>query len=256
MVRLTTGLEPAHAVGVPLGSSGRSRRVRTSPSARATAPIRNGNTVTGVTQKPPADKRIGPSATLQAASRANEQHAAALIERMAGGDQSALAALYDATSALVHGLALRILHDQSAAEEATIDVYMQAYRLASHYDPGRGAPTTWLLTLTRSRAIDCLRRGAMRQRHETSLELAETLPTSEPNPEAWSTATEQQQIIQKALATLSPEQRQVIEIAYYEGLSHSQITARLGLPLGTVKSRIRAGMLLLRDLLQPFLTEG
>jgi RNA polymerase sigma factor (sigma-70 family) len=106
---------------------------------------------------------------------------------------------------------LRILRDQSAAEDVTIDVYMQAYRTASQYDPRRGTPSAWLSTLTHSRAIDCLRWDTLRQQHETSLELVETLPTSAPDPEGCSTASELQQIVQRALAALSPEQRQVQE---------------------------------------------
>jgi RNA polymerase sigma-70 factor (ECF subfamily) len=202
-------------------------------------------------EKPPEGEGERPFAKLKVATRVCEQRFAALIERMAHGDQTALTALYDATSALVYGLALRILRDQSAAEEVTIEVYMQAYRIASRYDPRRGIPSAWLLALTHSRAIDCLRRGALRQQHELSFELAETLPTSDPDPEAYSSTIELQRTVQRALAALSPAQRQVIEMAYYEGLSHSKIAARLGQPLGTVKSRIRAGMMVLHDLLRP-----
>jgi RNA polymerase sigma-70 factor (ECF subfamily) len=132
---------------------------------------------------------------------------------------------------------------------------MQSDRQASHYDARRGTPSAWLVTLTHSRAIDCRRRNALRQQHETSLALVETFPTSVLGPEAWSAATELQRIVQSALAALSPEQRQVIEMAYYEGLSHGKIAARLGQPLGTVKSRIRTGMLVLRELLQPLLAK-
>jgi RNA polymerase sigma-70 factor (ECF subfamily) len=200
-------------------------------------------------------RSVGPLTTLKAAVQACEQQYVSLIAHIARGDQRAFAALYDATSAFVYGLALRILREQSAAEEVTIDVYMQVYRQASHYDSRRGTPSAWLLTLTRSRAIDTLRKRALRQQHETSLALVETLPISTIGPEAWSTATELQRIVQSALAALSPEQRQVIEIVYYEGLSHGKIAARLEQPLGTVKSRIRAGMRLLRELLQPLLTQ-
>jgi RNA polymerase sigma-70 factor, ECF subfamily len=104
---------------------------------------------------------------------------------------------------------------------------MQVHRQASHYDPRRETPSAWLLTLARSRAIDSLRQKTLRQQHEISLELVEMFPISTIDPEEWGTATELRRIVQRALAALSPEQRQVIEIVYYEGLSHGQIAARL-----------------------------
>ena len=102
--------------------------------------------------------------------RAREAALAALVARAAAGDQMALVALYDETSALVYGFALRILRDQHAAEDVTIDVYAQVYRQVSSYDASRGTPSAWLLTLTRSRAIDRLRQEAQRREREEPLE--------------------------------------------------------------------------------------
>jgi RNA polymerase sigma-70 factor (ECF subfamily) len=107
--------------------------------------------------------------------------------------------------------------------------------------------------LTRSRALDRWRRESLRQQREEPLEVAASTPSDAPTPEEWSAERDMQRAVQSALARLRPEQRQVIEIAYYEGLSHSEIAVRLGQPLGTVKTRIRTGMMALRDLLYPLI---
>ena len=188
--------------------------------------------------------------------RIREEALAALVTRAAQGDQTALAALYDETSAHVYGLALRILRDQYAAEDVTIDVYAQVYRQVSSYDANRGTPSAWLLTLTRSRAIDRLRQEAQRREREEPLEATTRMPSLTADPEEYSATTELRRLVQRALALLTPEQRQVIELAYYSGLSHNEIAAQLGQPLGTVKTRIRTGMMLLREDLRFLLTEA
>jgi RNA polymerase sigma-70 factor (ECF subfamily) len=188
-----------------------------------------------------------------AAARTEEQRLAELIVRLAHGEQQALAALYDATSAYVYGLALRIVQDQADAEDVTIEVYTQIYQQASHYDASRGTPLAWLLMLTRSRALDRRRHNAPHQQREAPLEMAASTPSTVPTPEEWSAERDVQRAVQNALALLSPEQRQVIEIAYYEGLSHREIAEKLGQPLGTVKTRIRTAMMALRDLLYPLI---
>lgn len=196
-------------------------------------------------------ERVERSAEQLDAIRAREKDLAALIGCVAQGDESALGALYDQTSSLVYSLALRILKDRPAAEEVTVDVYSQVHRQASNYDPGRGTPSAWLLTLTRSRAIDRLRADAQRRTREDPVETIEAIPAGTASPEEHSAAAEVRRVVQAALLALAPEQRQVIEIAYYSGLSHSEIAAKLGQPLGTVKTRIRTGMMALRELLRP-----
>jgi RNA polymerase sigma-70 factor (ECF subfamily) len=188
--------------------------------------------------------------------RTREQQLAALIARMNQGDQTALAELYDETNTLVYSLALHILHDQHAAEDVTIEVYAQVHRQASHYDSSRGTPSAWLLTLTRSRAIDRLRAETQRRDREESLDETAPIASLMSDPEECSAATELRQIVQRALGRLTPEQREAIEIAYYSGLSHGEIAAKLGQPLGTVKTRIRTGMMLLREHLRPLLAEA
>ena len=180
---------------------------------------------------------------------------AALIRRLADGDSSALSALYDATNRLVHGLALRILSDTSDAEEVTLDVYTQAWRQVARYDSSRGDAVTWLLTLTRSRAIDRLRSRAGARKREQALDAAGELAADSPDPESQSAFSERARRVRRALSVLSPEQRQAIELAYFEGLTHVEIAERIREPLGTAKSRIRLGMAKLRDALAP-LDEG
>jgi RNA polymerase sigma-70 factor, ECF subfamily len=188
--------------------------------------------------------------------RIREQRLGAFMARLAQGDQAALAEIYDETNILVYSLALRILHDQHAAEDVTIEVYTQVHRQASHYDPQRGTPSAWLLTLTRSRAIDRLRIETLRREREESLDETASVASLIGDPEACSASSELQRIVQQALSRLTPEQREAIEIAYYSGLSHSEIAAKLGQPLGTVKTRIRTAMLLLREYLAPLLGEA
>jgi len=188
--------------------------------------------------------------------QAREAALAALVARAAAGDQMALAALYDETSALVYGFALRILRDQHAAEDVTIDVYAQVYRQVSSYDASRGTPSAWLFTLTRSRAIDRLRQEVQRREREEPLEAMTRMPSLTAGPEECSATTELRRLVQRALALLTPEQWQVIELAYYSGLSQNEIAAKLGQPLGTVKTRIRTGMMLLREYLRSLLTEA
>lgn len=195
-------------------------------------------------------------ARAQTVRGAAEQPLQPLIGRMAHGDQAALASLYDETSSMVFGLAVKILRDESTAEDVTIDVYMQAFRQASSYDPGRGSALAWLLTLTRSRAIDRLRSDASRRLREAPLETIEAMPAPAADPAESTLAGESRRVVLAALAALTPDQRQAIELAYYTGMSHSEIAAALGQPLGTIKTRIRAGMLALRDGLRPFHAEA
>jgi len=181
-----------------------------------------------------------------------DQDWAALIDKIADGDQSALTTLYDSTSRLVFGLILRVVSDRATAEEVLLDVYTQIWRQAGSYDLKRGAPLAWMMTIARTRGIDRLRSSKAdltREPLETSSEVTATTPS----PEDASVASERGRLVRSALETLSAEQREVIELAYYSGLSHSEIALRLNQPLGTVKTRTRLGMMKLRDTLRPIL---
>lgn len=179
----------------------------------------------------------------------------ALIKGVVDQDQQAMARLYDATNRLVYGLVLRIVGDPSAAEEVLLDVYLQAWRQASRYSEDRGSPMAWLTTIARSRALDRLRSGSQDRQRSQPLELLDHHATTVGADDA-AVASERQKFVHRALDTLSPEQREVIELAYYRGLSHSEIALQLGQPLGTVKTRTRLGMMKLRELLKPLTAEG
>jgi RNA polymerase sigma-70 factor (ECF subfamily) len=176
-----------------------------------------------------------------------------LVGRVAAGDQSALATLYDATNRLIYSLVLRVLGDMGSAEEVLIDVYTQVWRCAASYDANRGAPLAWLATIARGCAIDRLRSGRQDKQRDESLDvLSEALADSD-SPEESSAISERRRFIREALNLLTPEQRQVIELAYYSGLSHSEIAEKLNQPLGTVNTRTRLGMMKLREVLAPLL---
>ena len=186
-------------------------------------------------------------------SRARDQEMSALVGQIAHGDQAALATLYDTTNRLVFGLILRVLSETGAAEEVLLDVYTQVWRQAATYDIQRGSPLAWLTTIARSRAIDRLRSGWQTQQRQESLDVVTDRETVAASPEETTALSERQRLVKQALAQLSPEQREVIELAYYSGLSHTEIAAKLGQPLGTVKTRTRLGMLKLREALTPVL---
>ena len=184
--------------------------------------------------------------------RTRDQEWVALIGRVADGDRTAFAALYDATSRMVFGLILRVVVDRSSAEEVLSDVYIQVWRQAKSYDTARGAPLAWLMTIARSRSIDRLRAGKPEQQKESLDSIAE-LTSNSVSPEDASVHSERSRLVRSALSSLAPEQREVIELAYFSGLSHSEIALKLGQPLGTVKTRTRLGMMKLRDMLSPVL---
>lgn len=189
--------------------------------------------------------------TVANAPSLDEQEWAGFLARIAAGDQSALAELYDASSAKVFGLAMKILGDRDAAEEITVDVYTQVWRKIASYDAQRGTPGSWLMTMTKNRAIDGFRSRYLERGRQVPLDEAAELPGHEATPEQYSAGLERQRLVQAALAMLSTEQRQAIALAYYWGMSQSEIADRLKLPLGTVKTRMRLGMIRLREVLAP-----
>jgi RNA polymerase sigma-70 factor (ECF subfamily) len=173
------------------------------------------------------------------------------IERARERDHQALAQLYDESCQLVYSLALRILGNPADAEEVTLDVYAQVWRDAAKFDPERGTAAAWLMTLARSRAIDRLRSGAARRSVEDPFAAVVDVADPGRRPDELGIASQQRLMIQSALAALAPEQREAIELAYFGGLSHTELAARLRQPLGTIKTRIRLGMMKLRELLDP-----
>lgn len=169
------------------------------------------------------------------------------MEKTARGDAGAFAAFYDESSRLVHSVVMRFLGDQADADEVTLDVFIQVWRSASEFDSKRGSVTAWLVTMARSRAIDKLRSIGSKVQKQESINDGFELIEKRETPEQASLLNQQRQNVRSALAVLPPDQRSVLNLAYYEDLSHQEISARLGLPLGTVKTRIRLGMVRLRD---------
>lgn len=181
-----------------------------------------------------------------------------LIERLVGGDIAALDALYTRYARPVFSLALRILSDSADAEEVTQDVFERVWRHAPTFDAQRGRFGTWLLSMTHHVAIDRVRK---RQRRPQQA-VAQSVEWRAPDPPAPHDVPEsamrnmQAEQVRRALRSLPSSQQQAIELAYFGGLSHLEIAAVLGDPLGTVKARIRRGMDRLRSALERYVTEG
>lgn len=168
-----------------------------------------------------------------------------LIEQIILQDQEALAMLYDRYAAMVKGLAYRILNSPEEAEEVVLDVFSQIWRKASSYDSRQSRVDTWIFMIARSRTLDKLRSLSRLAQVVTACEQLVPVPLNTPEEEL--IISERREQVQTAMANLPPEQRQVIELAYYQGLSHTEIAAKMNLPLGTIKTRIRLGLNKLRQ---------
>ena len=199
----------------------------------------------------------GPRPTFTVSEPNDRRHDdVALLAAVQRRDERALAALYDRYAPTVLAHAVRLLRDRAEAESVLLETFMQAWDRAGQYDPGRGSVLSWLLIIARTRALDALRATGRRERvaavsvsAEPEVLLQATDPGSDPARGA--VRGEQAAAVAAALRTLSDPQRAAIELAFYEGLSHTEIADRLSVPLGTIKTRIRAGMQRLRDLLRP-----
>jgi RNA polymerase sigma-70 factor (ECF subfamily) len=190
--------------------------------------------------------------TMQDVAPTPEREWPDLIAKTARGDQEAFSRLYDQSSPHVYGLILRVVNQPQIAEEVTMDVYVQVWRQAQSYNLNRGTPMGWLVTLARSRAIDRLRSGRLERANVTSVEEVGGLVSDEANPEDQSSERQRAEIVRSTLATLPYEQRESLMLAYFGGYSQSEISEQLGIPLGTVKTRIRMGMIRLRDALATY----
>lgn len=168
----------------------------------------------------------------------------ALLQRIAARDAGAVAELYDRHSRLLYGLILRILRDRGEAEEVLQEVFVVAWDRVATYNAAIGSPAGWLVGIARNRAIDRLRANAVRRRAVDAVraDLERTEPLAQAGP-----LDHHQRAIAQALDAIPPEQRQLIEDAYFLGFTHSELAERHQLPLGTVKTRIRSGLLALRE---------
>ena len=177
----------------------------------------------------------------------------AVLGRIAAGDEQALGALYDRWQPVVYALAVRILGDRDDAEDVVEDTFCQIWRQAATYETSRGTVATWILTVARSRALD-RRRSTQRRRTESLDDRDATRPTADrtaPDPLALAETAQIRQVVNAALAELPPEQREVVELAYFGGLSQTEIAEKTSVPLGTIKTRVRLAMQKLRDKLAP-----
>lgn len=183
------------------------------------------------------------------AGREDDARATAWLRAVAAGDGAALLALYDRYGAVLLAVAQRVLGERAEAEEVLQDALTRVWLEAQSFDPERGSALTWLVTVTRNRAIDMVRSRGRRQRTEDdAVLLPEEAP---PSPEAETLEAERARAVREALESLSREQRAALELAYYAGLSHSEIAEELGWPLGTVKTRIAQAVRVLRERLGP-----
>jgi len=174
-----------------------------------------------------------------------------LMRRVAARDRQALADFYDQVAGVLFSTAVRILGDQQEAEEVIQDVFVQIWEKAPMFDIVLGTPFHWAVSITRNRAIDRLRSRQRRARVVEGFreEMSSGMDQYVPAPTA-SLDTEHVSLIRNAVSTLPPDQRQAIELAFFSGLTHAEIAEKLSEPLGTIKARIRRGMLKLRESLQ------
>jgi RNA polymerase sigma-70 factor (ECF subfamily) len=175
-----------------------------------------------------------------------------LVQRAARRDQAALSALYDRYAPLVKAIALRIVGQPDDAEEVVLEVFCQAWRMAADFDGGRGRVDSWLMMMTRSRALDRLRRLERTRGHVALEDATPLVSVGAPNDPAHTVeASETRAAVQTAMSSLPIDQREALEMAYYSGLSHAEIASQIGEPLGTVKTRIRLGLTKMRHVLLP-----
>jgi RNA polymerase sigma-70 factor, ECF subfamily len=170
-----------------------------------------------------------------------------LLDQIVCRNERALAEFYDRTNGLVRGLVLRIVRQKATAEDITQEVYMQVWRRGETFDPTRGNVTSWIVTIARNRALDALRSSRLGPDFETNSEELDHFRSQDPDPEREHSDSEHSELIRAVLRGLPLDQRRAIELAFFHDLTHNEIAIRTGLPLGTIKSRIRSGMRGLRE---------
>jgi len=179
----------------------------------------------------------------ESAARAN---AGALLEKVAQGDQAAFSDLYDVLSPRVLGLIIRVLKDHSQSEEVTQEVFLEVWQTAARFDPNKGGAATWILTMAHRRAVDRVRSSQSSRDRDTKIGIRDYAPDYDNVADTVEVRVEHERV-SKALARLTELQRQAVTLAYYGGYSHSEVASILSVPIGTVKTRLRDGMIRLRD---------
>jgi RNA polymerase sigma-70 factor (ECF subfamily) len=176
-----------------------------------------------------------------------------LLRRVAQGDRRGFEELYDRFSGVLFSTAYRVLNNQEATEDVVQDVFVQIWEKAPLYDPARGKPMTWAITLTRNKAIDRLRATVRRNRLSEDMQRESQTQNQFDDRSSFDAAStgDTNKLVREAMQKLSKDQREAIELASFSSLTQPEIAERLNEPLGTVKARIRRGMMRLRDLLRP-----
>jgi len=169
-----------------------------------------------------------------------------LLEKVANGDKRAFAALYDQISPRVFGLIRRILRDQAQSEEVTQEVFLEIWQTATRFDPNKGGASTWILTMAHRRAVDRVRSSQSSRDRDTRIGIRDYNPDYDNVAETIEVRIEHERV-EKAMTRLTELQRQAVSLAYYGGYSHSEVAEMLSVPIGTVKTRLRDGMIRLRD---------
>lgn len=169
-----------------------------------------------------------------------------LLRRSARGDQQAFAELYDATSSRVFGLAVRVVRDPAQAEEVTQEAYLEVWKTATRFDPERGSALSWLMTICHRKAVDRVRSAEASTRRDTSYHQQNGTVDHDSTADAAQASMEAKRV-RDALQGLTDVQREAIELAYFGGYTHVEVAGLLGLPVGTAKTRIRDGLIRLRD---------
>lgn len=170
----------------------------------------------------------------------------ALLERVATGDQAAFSELYDQLVPRVLGLITRLLRDRAQSEEVTQEVFLEIWQTATRFDPNKGGAATWILTMAHRRAVDRVRASQSSRTRDTKIGIRDFTPEYDNVSESVEVRIEHERV-EKAMLRLTELQRQAVTLAYYGGYSHSEVAEMLSVPVGTVKTRLRDGMIRLRD---------
>jgi len=169
-----------------------------------------------------------------------------LLALVATGDQRAFASLYDLMAARVLGLTRRVLRDQAQSEEVAQEIFLEIWQNATKFDSGKGSATTWIMTMTHRRAVDRVRAAQASRDRDTRIGIRDYAPDYDNVSESVEVTMEHERV-EKAMARLTDLQRQAVTLAYYGGFSHTEVAEMLHIPVGTIKTRLRDGMIRLRD---------
>ena len=181
-------------------------------------------------------------------SAASRPDLGGLLRSSARGDEAAFAQLYDATSSRIYGLALRVVRDPAQAQEVTQEAYLEAWKSASRFDQAKGSAISWLMTIVHRKAVDRVRSAEASSRRDTTYHDTTNQVEHDSTADAVETRMEARRV-RSALAGLTVVQREAITLAYYGGYTHTEVASMLDLPVGTAKTRIRDGLIRLRDAL-------